>query len=107
MRRRDKVYIALKVIIIFFGVVAIFVAMSVLFLPRRIAAMVVGLGGFTVLVVGPFWAMALEKRLKEKWEKKNKPQENDPLWDQFLAEEFELSPRFVERKDDDDLDDLL
>ncbi len=45
----------------------LFVAGCLVFLPRRFAIMVIGLAGFTVMVVGPFWAMQLEKTLRDKF----------------------------------------
>jgi len=59
-------FIYLLLVLSFIIPIGIFVLVVLLFLPRQVAILVIGLTGFTVMVVGPFWAMRLEKRLRDR-----------------------------------------
>ena len=72
---KENVFIYGTIIIIFVVSIGLFVLCAALLLPARVASLVVGLAGFTVLVVGPFWAMMLEKRLRDRFEKTRKDHE--------------------------------
>ena len=67
---KENVFIYGAIIVIFVVSIGLFIVCAVLLLPSRIASMVVGLAGFIVIVVGPFWAMMLEKRLRDRYKKK-------------------------------------
>jgi len=58
-----KVYFFLSCI--FFIPLILFIVGVWLFLPQKIATTVIGFVGFVIIVAGPFWAMQLEKRLRD------------------------------------------
>lgn len=67
-----NVVVYLLVALIFLGALGSFMWFSLRMLPKQFAIMVIGLAGFTVMTVGPFWAMALERIIRETFEKRRK-----------------------------------
>ena len=63
---------SLIVVICFFVILALFVGVVIYFLPKNIAPMVIGLAGFTVIVVGPFWIMQLQQNISNLFSKNKK-----------------------------------
>ncbi len=72
---KENLFIYGVIILIFLVSIGLFILCIALFLPPRVASMIVGLAGFTVLVAGPFWAMMLEKKLRDKFQKTRKKHE--------------------------------
>ena len=52
---------------LFFVPLAVFVVVVMVFVPRKYGVMVIGLAGFVLLVAGPFWALRLEKYLRDRY----------------------------------------
>jgi len=87
MMTKTKLY--LLMLFIFFGPLFLFVAATYLLLPQKAAVMIIGLVGFVMIVAGPFWAMGLERRLRDKYMSKPKQGLDSEKLRQFLAEDEE------------------
>ncbi|MBU1862226.1 MAG: hypothetical protein KKH94_00975 [Candidatus Omnitrophica bacterium] len=69
---RERICIYGAIVLVFAIPIGIFIFLVVSFLPSRIAVMLLGLVGFTVMTVGPFLAIGLETKLRDKFGKKEK-----------------------------------
>ncbi len=82
----SKIKLYSLMLLIFFGPLILFVAASYFLLPQKVAVMVVGLAGFVIIVAGPFWAMSLERRLRDRYMPQPKKTIDPEKLRQFLGE---------------------
>ena len=71
--KKEKNFIVYSLLIIMFlGFTALFAWLVLLFVPNKLAIYLLGLSGLVLMTAGPFWAMGLERMIRDFLSSKHK-----------------------------------